>query len=92
MKTEIEDVGPCRKSMRIKAGWDEIKDDYAYVAKYFRELGVPGFWPGRAPRSAVEQRYAQEIMEEVKNRCAHRLWREALDEHDKKSKGVKSTR
>ena len=74
--------------MRIEASWDEVKDDYADVVKESAEIGVPGFRKGKAPLSVVEQRYAQDIMEEVKNRCARRLWREALDENDLGTVGI----
>jgi FKBP-type peptidyl-prolyl cis-trans isomerase (trigger factor) len=88
MKIDIEEVGPGRKPMHIEAGWDEVKDDYTDVVKEFAELGVPGFRPRKAPLGVVEQRYNQDIMETVKDRCARRLWREALDEKDLEAVGV----
>ena len=82
MKVEIQDVGSARKLMRIETTWDEVKDDYQNIVKGFSKANVPGFRPGKAPRDIIEQLFASDILEEVRSRCARRLWRDALDEQE----------
>ncbi len=88
MEVKIEESGPHRKVMRVEAGWDEVKDDYGDILKYFMRANVPGFRPGKAPQGVIEQRFAGDILEEVRSRCARRLWREALDERGISMVGV----
>ena len=41
---------------------------------------IPGFRLGKVPRSVIEQKLQKEIIEELSNRAAHRMGREALSE------------
>ncbi len=66
MKTELTDVSPTRKEIRIEiepsliqSTYDRISDQYTKAAK------VPGFRPGHAPRSVIRTRYKNEIRTEV---------------------------
>jgi FKBP-type peptidyl-prolyl cis-trans isomerase (trigger factor) len=88
MRVELEETGSSRKAMRIEAAWDEVGDDYADIVNRFSKARVPGFRPGKAPREIIEQRFASEILEEVRSQCARRLWRDALDEHGLSMVGV----
>src|ERR1043166_9759360 len=61
MKTELTDVSPTRKEIRIeiepavvRSTYDRISDEYGKAAK------VPGFRPGHAPRSVIRTRYKNE--------------------------------
>ncbi|MFC1800317.1 trigger factor, partial [Candidatus Eisenbacteria bacterium] len=88
MKVEIEETGPCSRTMRVEASWDEVKADYSDVVKGFARVNVPGFRPGKAPRSIIEQRFAKDILEEVRDRCARRLGRKAMDENEISMAGI----
>ena len=66
MKTEVVDVSPTRKEIKIeieaeavRAVYDRISDQYAKLAN------VPGFRRGHAPRSVVRTRFREEIRGEV---------------------------
>ena len=66
MKTEVVDVSPTRKEIKIeieaeavRAVYDRISDQYAKLAN------VPGFRRGHAPRSVVRTRFKDEIRGEV---------------------------
>ena len=66
MKTELVDVSPTRKEIKIevesevvRAAFDRISDRYAKQAK------VPGFRPGHAPRAVVRTRFKSEIRGDV---------------------------
>ena len=66
MKTELIDVSPTRKEIKIeiepaqvRSAYDRITNDYSKAAK------VPGFRPGHAPTSVVRTRYKSEIRTEL---------------------------
>lgn len=82
MKTELVDVSPTRKEIKIeieaeavRAAYDRITDQYAKLAN------VPGFRRGRAPRSVVRTRFKDEIRGEVLREIVPQAIQEALDEN-----------
>jgi trigger factor len=82
MKTELTDVSPTRKEIRIeiepaliRSTYDRISDEYSKAAK------VPGFRPGHAPRSVVRTRYKNEIRTEVLRELLPDAVNNAIGEH-----------
>ena len=82
MKTELTDVSPTRKEIRIeiepaliRSTYDRISDEYSKAAK------VPGFRPGHAPRSVVRTRYKNEIRTEVLRELLPEAVNNAIGEH-----------
>ena len=66
MKTEVIDLSPTRKEIKleidaetVRAAYDQISDRYAKLAN------VPGFRRGHTPRSVVRTRFRDEIRGEV---------------------------
>ncbi|MBN1558550.1 MAG: trigger factor [Lentisphaerae bacterium] len=83
MKPEvhIEDAGPCRKVMHVRAPTEQVAPDYDDVVRAYRRAGrVPGFRQGKAPAAVVERHYGRQIAEDAKERLVPRLYREALEE------------
>ena len=82
MKTELTDVSPTRKEIKIeiepsliRSTYDRISDEYGKQAK------VPGFRPGHAPRSVIRTRYKNEIRTEVLRELLPEAVNNAIDEH-----------
>jgi trigger factor len=82
MKTELTDVSPTRKEIKIeiepslvRSTYDRISDEYSKQAK------VPGFRPGHAPRSVIRTRYKNEIRTEVLRELLPEAVNSAIDEH-----------
>jgi trigger factor len=82
MKTELTDVSPTRKEIRIEIEpavvrntYDRISDEYSKAAK------VPGFRPGHAPRSVIRTRYKNEIRTEVLRELLPEAVNNAIGEH-----------
>ncbi len=82
MKTELTDVSPTRKEIKIeiepsliRSTYDRISDEYSKAAK------VPGFRPGHAPRSVVRTRYKNEIRTEVLREILPEAVNNAIGEH-----------
>ena len=82
MKTELVDVSPTRKELKIEieaeqlsAAYDRISDRYAKLAN------VPGFRRGHAPRSVVRTRFKDEIRGEVLREIVPEAIEEAIREN-----------
>ncbi len=66
MKTELVDVSPTRKELKIEIDAERVRAEYDRVSdRYAAQVNVPGFRKGHAPRSVVRQRFKNEIRGEV---------------------------
>ena len=82
MKTELIDVSPTRKEVRIEIDPAQIRDAYDRISKqYSKEASVPGFRPGHAPTSVVRTRYKSEIRSEVLRELIPEAVNNAITEH-----------
>ena len=82
MKTELTDVSPTRKEIRIEIEAAEIRSAYDRVSqKYSKAATVPGFRPGHAPTSVVRTRYKTEIRGEVLRELLPQAVNDAINEH-----------
>jgi trigger factor len=82
MKTELIDVSPTRKEIRIEIEPAQIRDAYDRISKqYSKAANVPGFRPGHAPTSVVRARYKSEIRTEVLRELLPEAVNDAINEH-----------
>lgn len=69
LKTEIKDVGPCKKHIRVTIAKDAIAGVISQaVNEYTNKAEIPGFRTGRVPTDLVKKRFKKEIAEQVKQR------------------------
>lgn len=82
MKTELIDVSPTRKEIRIEIEPAQIRSAYDRVSQqYSKAANVPGFRPGHAPTSVVRTRYKSEIRSEVLRELIPEAINRAISEH-----------
>jgi trigger factor len=82
MKTELIDVSPTRKEIKIEIEPAQIRDAYDRISKeYSKAAKVPGFRPGHAPTSVVRTRYKSEIRSEVLRDLLPEAVNNAINEH-----------
>src|SRR5215213_542794 len=82
MKTELIDVSPTRKEIKIEIDPAQIRDAYDRISKqYSKAVNVPGFRPGHAPTSVVRTRYKSEIRSEVLRELLPEAVNNAINEH-----------
>ncbi len=81
MKVEVTDISPVKKTLTVEVDAEAVKRTHDEVIRlYSRKARVPGFRPGKVPRTIVESRYAREVEEEVRDRLLARSYREATEE------------
>ncbi len=79
--TSIEDTGSCRKKLTIEIPAEAVKAEMGrVVGKLRKDLRLPGFRRGKVPVSMVEQRYKDEIRQQVVDELLPRYWHQAQAE------------
>lgn len=79
MKVLVEDIGPCRKQLRIEVPADVVNAEYEKTVDQFASAAtIPGFRPGRAPRQIVERRFQKRILDELRETVIGGAYRDAI--------------
>ena len=82
MKTELVDVSPTRKEIKIEIEPSQVRNAYDRVSeRYAKGANVPGFRRGHAPRSVVRTRFKSEIRSEVLRELLPDAVSNAIGEH-----------
>ena len=83
MKTELKEVSPTQKEIKIEIDAETVKQAYGKVSqKYARGAVVPGFRKGNAPLDVIRTRYREEISSEVLQEIVPTAVSAAIEEHD----------
>src|SRR6267378_4817429 len=82
MKTELVDVSPTRKEIKIEIEPEVVRAAYDRVSERYAKLAnVPGFRKGHAPRSVIRSRFKSEIRGEVLQELVPEAISNAIAEH-----------
>lgn len=82
MKTELIDLSPTRKEIKIEIDPAQIRTTYDRISeRYAKGARVPGFRPGHAPTSVVRNRFKSEIRSEVLRELLPNVVNSAIGEH-----------
>lgn len=77
MKTEVVDLGACRKQMMVEIPADRVDQAIDRLSNQYRRTAkLQGFRPGKAPARVIRNRFRDQILREV----AEDLVRTAVDE------------
>ena len=83
MNTELIDVSPSQKTIKIEIEPAEVREVYNKVSRKFAKgAQVDGFRPGFAPVDVIRMRYKDQIKSEVLQDLIAPLVAEAIQEHD----------
>ena len=81
MKTNLEDLSPVKKKLEIEIEAGEVakKIDEAYK-DLKKEVKLPGFRPGKAPRTLLERQFGDQVMEDVTRKLVNETFLKAVEE------------
>jgi len=88
MKWEQHSNGDGCNRLKVEADWSELAVDYDDILAEYSKVRLPGFRPGKVPRSVIEKRFNTEIIEDLSQRAAKRLGREAVRESGAETLGA----
>src|ERR1043166_4308879 len=81
MKVEVEKKPESVSTLQIELPpeevakeWDEIANSFARFAK------IPGYRPGKAPRSVIEKKFRKEIQDELTKKLVSKSYHDAIAE------------
>lgn len=82
MKVQVEELSPIEKKLSIEVEnamvAKELERAYATLG---RQVKVPGFRPGKVPRRILEQRYREQVEDDVVQQLVQRAYFDAIKEH-----------
>jgi trigger factor len=80
---EMTDIGPCKKHIKVTIDRADIdrKLDEKYRELVF-EANVPGFRPGKAPRTIVVRKFQKEVNDQVRGQLLLQSLEQLADEHE----------
>ncbi|MFZ1699579.1 MAG: trigger factor [Pyrinomonadaceae bacterium] len=83
MKSEIKEVSPTQKELKIEIAGELLKQAYGRVSqKYAKQANIPGFRKGYAPVDVVRMRFKEDIKSEVLQEVIPAQVTAAIEEHD----------
>ncbi len=83
MKVAVENISPVKKKLNIEVAPDSVsKEMDKAISDVAKKAKIPGFRPGKAPKSVVERHYGDEVRSEVMNRLISDSYLQALQEHN----------
>jgi trigger factor len=79
MNVTIENVSACRKRLKIEVPANRVNEAFEKVTDDFQKLAkIPGFRPGRAPRTVVQKKFLKDIEDELQRTLVPEAYREAV--------------
>lgn len=69
LDVQIDDIGPCRKHIRVRVPQDDIQYYFdAAVGELAENATVPGFRVGHVPSALVRKRFRKEITDDIRQK------------------------
>ncbi|MCA8925263.1 MAG: trigger factor [Planctomycetes bacterium] len=81
MDVVVEELGPCKKLLKVSVPASEIETDYAKrIAHLRKRVHLKGFRKGKAPKARIEKLYGESVLEEVREHLVRHVYVEAIKE------------
>ncbi len=83
MKVQVEELSPVEKKLSIEVDSTRVADELtrAYTT-IGRQVKLPGFRQGKVPRRILEQRFREQVEDDVIQRVVQSAYMEAVREHN----------
>ncbi len=82
MNIKIEEIGPCKKLLKIEVPKEKIEDEWQkQLNEVCKMANLPGFRKGKAPKKLIEKRFNDRIVEEVKRTVVSDNYQKAVEEN-----------
>jgi len=82
MKVEVEKQPGSVSTLQIELPPEEVsKEWYAIANNFARFARIPGYRPGKAPRSVIEKRFRKEIQDELTKKLVSKSYHTAIEQN-----------
>src|SRR5438128_12448779 len=80
MKVEVETQPGSVSTLQIELPPEEVSKEWDSIANSFARLAkIPGYRPGKAPRTVIEKNFASKIKEELTKKSVSKANHKAID-------------
>jgi trigger factor len=81
MKVQVEKKPESVSTLKIELPAEEVSKEWDTIANSFARFAkIPGYRPGKAPRTVIDKRFRKEIQEEVTKKLVSKSYREAIEQ------------
>jgi trigger factor len=81
MKVEVEKQPGSVSKLQIELPAEEVTREWDVIANSFARFAkIPGYRPGKAPRSVVDKRFRKEIQDELTKKLVSKSYHEAVEQ------------
>lgn len=82
MNVTVENLGPCKKLVRIEVDAQAVDSAFDKVAADFQKHAkLPGFRPGKAPKDMILKTYTKQIEDEARRKLISENYEQALKDN-----------
>ncbi len=82
MKVQVEELSPIERKLSIEVEHAQVNEELTRAyATLSRQVKIAGFRPGKVPRRILEQRFRQQVEDDVIHKVVERAYFEAIREH-----------
>jgi trigger factor len=81
MNVTVEELSPCRKRLKIEIPPNRVNEAIEKVTDdYQKAAHIPGFRPGKAPRTVIAKKFSKDIESEMQRTLVPEACREVIKE------------
>jgi trigger factor len=81
MKVEVEKQPGSVSKLQIELPPEEVAKEWDAIANSFARFAkIPGYRPGKAPRTVIDKRFRREIQDEVTKKLVSKSYHEAVEQ------------
>jgi trigger factor len=81
MEFRVEELAPCRKKVTVTVPAERVREELdAQYREVNKQVAIPGFRPGKAPRRLLETRFGSKIAEEVKQKIVESAYDKLVED------------
>jgi len=81
MKVEVEKQPGFISKLQIELSPEEVAKEWDAIANSFARFAkIPGYRPGKAPRSVIDRRFRKEIQDEVTKKLVSKSYQDAVEQ------------
>src|SRR5436190_23046419 len=81
MKVEVETQPGSVSTLQIELPPEEVSKEWDSIANSFARFArIPGYRPGKAPRSVIEKKFRKEIQDELTKKLVSKSYHDAIAE------------
>src|SRR6266487_62334 len=81
MKVEVERQPGSVSKLQIELPPEEVEKEWDAIANSFARFAkIPGYRPGKAPRTVIDKRFRKEIQDELTKKLVSRSYHEAVEQ------------